>query len=195
MAEGKFDSDYKNMVDNAISQGAWTVFTVHDVGANTSLPLNEMNLLIDYLDANRSSIWIAPFGTVSSYWRAQKTIEKLTPNATPTGTSYTWDVPAYYPDNVNLKVKVKNGDGYQLVQNGQAIQPDADGNYTISFGAKSLELKRKPYAVNYSNSNNLTVSMTLQLFPDSGVASRNMSTQEAAGTELFIDDWAALVSA
>jgi len=137
--EGTFDSHYKKWVDNTISQHAWLVFGIHGVG-DASLPLDQFNLLIDYLDTNRSSVWNAPYGTVSGYWRAQKIIEDLTPEATSTGTSYTWEVPTYFPNNINLKVKLKNAKGYRLVQNGQAIQADADGNYTISFGAKSLEL-------------------------------------------------------
>jgi peptidoglycan/xylan/chitin deacetylase (PgdA/CDA1 family) len=140
--EGTFDADYKGWIDTAMSQGAWLVFGIHGVGdiAYTSFPLDQFNLVLDYLDANRSSIWIAPFGTVSGYWRAQKIIEGLTPNATSTGTSYAWQVPGYFPNDINLKVKMKNGIGYQLVQSGQVIQPDADGNYTISFAAASLEL-------------------------------------------------------
>jgi hypothetical protein len=191
---GSFNTDYKSWVDNAISQGAWTVITAHDVGgASTTLPLDQMNLLINYLDANRSSIWIAPYGTVSGYWRAQKTIENLTPTATSTGTSYTWTVPAYFPSNINLKVKLKNGDGYQVVQNGQVIQPDASGNYTISFGAKSLELKRKPYAVNYSNSNNLTTSTDAAVVPgNTGVASQKFVYAGSGWNGAFYtNDWAA----
>ncbi|WP_308365669.1 MULTISPECIES: polysaccharide deacetylase family protein [unclassified Microbulbifer] len=139
--EGTFEL-YKGWVDEAISQQAWTVLGIHGVGDidYTSFPQDTFNLFINYLDANRSSIWIAPYGTVSGYWRAQKIIEDLTPEATSTGTSYTWEVPAYFPNNINLKVKLKNAKGYRLVQNGQAIQADADGNYTISFDAKSLEL-------------------------------------------------------
>ncbi len=140
--EGTFDADYKGWIDNAMSQGAWLVFGIHGVGdiPYTSFPLEQFNLVLDYLDANRSSIWIAPYGAVSGYWRAQKIIEGLTPNATFTGTSYTWQVPTYFPNNINIKVKMKNGIGFQLVQNGQVIQPDADGNYTISFAAASFEL-------------------------------------------------------
>ncbi|MGF7036274.1 peptidoglycan/xylan/chitin deacetylase (PgdA/CDA1 family) [Paenibacillus mucilaginosus] len=191
--EGSFNTDYKSWVDNAISQGAWTVITAHDVGGTaTSLPLDQMNLLINYLDTKRSSIWIAPYGTVSGYWRAQKTIENLTPNATLTGTSYNWNVPAYFPNNINLKVKLKNGDGYQVVQNGQVIQPDAGGNYTISFGAKSLELKRKPYAVNYSNSNNLTASTDAAVVPgNTGVASQKFVYAGSGWNGAFYtNDWA-----
>ncbi len=142
--DGRFDTDYKGWVDRAISEGAWTVITVHGVGdASTTLPLDQMNLLFNYLDAHRSNIWIAPYGTVSGYWRAQKIVEDLTPKATATGTSYAWDVPACFRHPINLKVKIRNGEGYRLVQKGVTLQPDADGTYTISFGAKALELIKK----------------------------------------------------
>ncbi len=142
--DGSFDANYKGWVDNAISDGAWVVITTHDLGdSNTTLPLDQFNLLINYLDANRSKIWIAPYGAVSSYWRAQKIIEALTPTATSSGTSYAWNVPSYFPKNIHLKVKLNKGAAYQVVQNGQVIQPDASGNYIISFNAKSLELTYK----------------------------------------------------
>jgi peptidoglycan/xylan/chitin deacetylase (PgdA/CDA1 family) len=189
---GSFNTHYKSWIDNAISQRAWTVISAHHVG-DADLPLDQFNLLVNYLDTNRSSIWIAPYGTVSGYWRAQKIIEGLTPNATSTGTSYTWNVPAYFPNNINLKVKLKNGDGYQVLQNGQVIQPDTGGNYTISFGAKSLELKRKPYAVNYSNSNNLTVSTDATVVPgNTGVASQKYVYSGSGWNGAFYtNDWAA----
>lgn len=187
---GSFNTHYKSWIDNAISQRAWTVISAHHVG-DADLPLDQFNLLVNYLDTNRSSIWIAPYGTVSGYWRAQKIIEGLTPNATSTGTSYTWNVPAYFPNNINLKVKLKNGDGYQVLQNGQVIQPDTGGNYTISFGAKSLELKRKPYAVNYSNSNNLTVSTDATVVPgNTGVASQKYVYSGSGWNGAFYtNDW------
>jgi peptidoglycan/xylan/chitin deacetylase (PgdA/CDA1 family) len=191
---GSFNTDYKGWIDTAISQGAWTVLTVHDVGgATTTLPLDQMNLLINYLDSKRSSMWIAPFGTVSGYWRAQKTIENLTPIATSTGTSYTWNVPSYFPNNINLKVKLKNGDGYQVVQNGQVIQPDAGGNYTISFDAKSLELKRQPYAVKYSNADNLTASTDATVVPgNTGVTSQKFVFSGSGWNGAhYTNDWAA----
>ena len=142
--DGSFDTDYKSWVDSAIGEGAWIVITTHDVGdAATTLLLDQMNLLFNYLDANRSKIWIAPYGTVSGYWRAQKIIEDLAPKATATGASYTWDVPACFRNPINLKVQIRNGEGCRLVQKGKTIQPDADGAYTISFGAKALELIKK----------------------------------------------------
>lgn len=189
-ADGSFDTDYKIWVDNAISQHAWIVFGIHGVG-DASLPLDQFNLLINYLDTNRSSVWTAPYGMVSGYWRAQKIIEDLTPNATSTGTSYTWDVPTYFPNNINLKVKLKNANGYQLVQNGQVIQPDADGNYTISFGAKSLELTNSSYTVNYSNSHNLTQSTDATVVPGNTGAASQKYVFDGSGWNgtFYTNDW------
>ena len=140
--EGRFDKDYRSWVDDAIAQKAWIVFGIHGVGDInwTSFPQQEFNLTVDYLDEKRAQVWIAPYGTISSYWRAQKIIEGLTAKITSSGARYTWEVPAHFPSNINLKVKLKDGEGYQLIQNGNAIQPDEDGNYAISFAAESLEL-------------------------------------------------------
>ncbi len=190
-----FNTHYKGWIDNTINQGAWAVIGIHDVGdSSTSLPLDQFNLLANYLDAKRSSIWVATYGSVSGYWRAQKIIEALTPGATSTGTSYTWSVPAYFPKNINLKVKMKNGVGYQLVQNGQTIQADTDGNYTISFDAKSLELTYKPksvYSVNYSNSYNLTDSTDASVVPgNTGVASKKLvNTGSGWNGAFYTNDW------
>ncbi len=191
---GTFENDYKTWIDDAIAQKAWIVFGIHDVGdefAWTSFPQQEFDLTLNYLDQKRSQIWIAPYGTISSYWRAQKILEALTPNATTSGTSYSWEVPGYFPNNINLKVKMKNGNGYQLVQNGQVIQPDTDGNYTISFDAKSLELKDSSYTVNYSNTYNLAESSDATIVPgNTGVASQKFVYNGSGWNGAFYtNDW------
>lgn len=137
-----FATDYKKWIDTALSQSAWTVFMIHDIGQD-SLQVNEFNQLINYLDSNKSDIWVAPFATVSGYWRAQKVFESTKPSATSNGNIYNWEVPSFFPQDINIKAKMANGTDYQIVQSGKTLVPDSNGVYTISFNTGSLEVVKK----------------------------------------------------
>jgi peptidoglycan/xylan/chitin deacetylase (PgdA/CDA1 family) len=134
---------YKNWVDQDLSSGAWTVLMIHAIeGSNWYQPISKKNYLdlLDYLVQNKKNLWVAPFGEVAAYWRAQKVLEKAEPQKSADTTTLKWEIPANFPKGVRLKLAI-GGEGLQVSQGGKALKPLAPGVYSIAFDAKEMTLQ------------------------------------------------------
>jgi peptidoglycan/xylan/chitin deacetylase (PgdA/CDA1 family) len=134
---------YKNWVDQDLSSGAWTVLMIHAIeGSNWYQPITKETYLklLDYLVQNKKDLWVAPFGEVAAYWRAQKVMEKAEPQKAGVTTTLKWDIPANFPKGVKVKLAIQ-GEGLKVSQNGQALEPLSPGIFAVSFDAKELTLE------------------------------------------------------
>jgi len=134
---------YKNWVDQDLAAGAWTVMMIHAIEGSTWFqPILKKTYLqfLDYLVENQKDLWIAPFGEVGAYWRAEKVLENSEPQKSESQTVIHWEKPANFPVGVMLKVKIE-GVGLKVTQGGQAVTAISKDLYPISFDAKELTLE------------------------------------------------------
>jgi peptidoglycan/xylan/chitin deacetylase (PgdA/CDA1 family) len=137
-----FDT-YKGWIDQDMDAGAWTIFLIHAIeGSNwyQPVPKDIFLKLLDYLDQNKTGIWIAPFGEVGAYWKAQKTIEAAKGSHRKGAFVVKWVKPEPFPDGVVVKMKV-DGDGNTITQAGVKVENITPGVYPISFDAGELTIK------------------------------------------------------
>jgi peptidoglycan/xylan/chitin deacetylase (PgdA/CDA1 family) len=133
---------YKNWVDQALASGAWTVLMIHAVeGSNWYQPIPKKTYLqfLDYLVQKQKDLWVAPFGEVGGYWRAEKVLEGAEPARNGIQTVIKWEKPANFPKGLVIKAKI-TGAGLKVTQGGKEVVPTAGGVYPISFDARELTL-------------------------------------------------------
>lgn len=134
---------YKDWVDQDLAAGGWTVLMIHAIeGSNWYQPISKKTYLqlLDYLDQNKKDLWVAPFGEVCAYWRAEKVLEKAEPQKKGSTTTMKWQKIANFPKGVVLKLSI-SGDGLKVSQGGKAVEPSSDGTYSISFDAGEITLE------------------------------------------------------
>ncbi len=134
---------YKNWVDQDLTAGAWTVLMIHAIEGSTwyqPIPKATYLQFLDYLAANQKNLWIAPFGEVAAYWRAQKVLEKAEPQKDGVTTSLKWEKPANFPRGVILKLAIE-GEGLKVSQGGKPVKALSKGVYPVSFDAGELTLE------------------------------------------------------
>ncbi|MBP7792378.1 MAG: polysaccharide deacetylase family protein [Candidatus Goldbacteria bacterium] len=135
---------YQWWVDTAISLGAWTIFMIHAIeGSNwyEPMPKKVFTEFLDYIEKNKEKIWIAPFGEIGAYWKAQKVLEAVKPVKKENVFVFKWNRPQPFPDGVVLKIKV-GGDGNKIIQAGKKIEPISSGIYPVSFDAGELTIEK-----------------------------------------------------
>jgi hypothetical protein len=143
---------YKNWVDQDLESGAWTVLMIHSIeGSDWYQPIPKKTYLqfLDYLVIKQKDLWVAPFGDVGAYWKAEKILEKAETQKSGTQTVIRWEIPANFPKGTVLKVDIE-GDGLKVLQGGREVQPLAASVYPVNFDAKELTLINavwKPQAV------------------------------------------------
>jgi peptidoglycan/xylan/chitin deacetylase (PgdA/CDA1 family) len=142
----KYDAaTYQTWIDKDISLNAWTILQIHGIGdASTGfepIPSNTFVALLDQLKAAESKgLWVAPFGEVAAYFRAQKILEAAQPQAADGGKKFTWQVPTPFPHGVVLKVAV-DGSHPHLYQAGRELHRGKDGVYLVAFDSRELVMK------------------------------------------------------
>ena len=87
--------------------------------------------------------WVAPFGEVAAYLRAQKILAKAQPETTNGETRFTWDMPAPFPHGVVLKVRIDGSIRSRLYQSGHELHPSKHGVYEVSFDSRELVVRGK----------------------------------------------------
>jgi peptidoglycan/xylan/chitin deacetylase (PgdA/CDA1 family) len=135
---------YKDWVDRDVEQSAWTVFLIHAIeGSNWYQPVRKETFLklLDYLDRNKENVWVAPFGEIGAYWKAQKIIENAKPEEKTGKYIIKWKVPELFPAGVVVKIHV-NGEGNMITQAGKIIEPASPGIYTVSFDAGEMTIEK-----------------------------------------------------
>ncbi len=133
---------YREWIDKTLAEGCWFLIRIHGIEGTITgyqaIKKKEFTDLLDYLALNRNDLWIAPFGEVGGYWRAQKIVEKAPAKTTGSSTTWTWEKPLIFPTGVALKVKI---DGkVKVSQNGESVK-SSNGVYSISFDAKELTIE------------------------------------------------------
>ena len=63
-------------------------------------------------------LWVAPFGEVAAYFRAQKILEAYTGPGRSVDKKFTWQVPTPFPHGVVLKVAVERFDPHASLSGG-----------------------------------------------------------------------------
>jgi len=137
---------YKGWVDKAISMNAWTTVQIHGIGDPSTgfepIPSNTFVEFLDYLrTAEAKGLWVAPFGEVAAYLRAQKVLEAVQPQVANEEKKFTWQTPVPFPHGVLLKVAVNGSSRARLYQAGRELHRNKDGVYSVSFDSRELVVK------------------------------------------------------
>jgi peptidoglycan/xylan/chitin deacetylase (PgdA/CDA1 family) len=142
MSEDKFEI-YKGWVDQSMDAGAWTVFLIHAIeGSNWFQPIPKDTFLqiLDYLAQNDKNIWVAPFGEIGAYWKAQKALEGAKIVEKGGATIIKWGKIKPFPAGVVLKVRI-DGDGNVVTQADAKIEPVLRDIYPVSFDTGELTIR------------------------------------------------------
>lgn len=143
----KYDfTTYKSWIDQDISLKAWTILQIHGIGDPSTgfepIPTNTFTQLLDYAKVAESrGLWVAPFGEIASYFRAQKIVEAVQPQIMKAQTEFNWQVPTPFPHGVVLKVAVHGAPNVRLYQANHELRRNRDGVYSVSFDAEELVMK------------------------------------------------------
>lgn len=138
---------YEGWVDKDIAQNAWTIIQIHGIGDPSTgfepIPSHTFVEFLDYLKAAESrGLWVAPFGEVAAYFRAQKILEAAAqPQAASAEKKLTWQVPAPFPSGVVLKVAIEGPARARLFQAGRELHRSKDGFYPVAFDSRELVVK------------------------------------------------------
>ena len=125
---------YESWIDRDVDLGAWTILQFHGLEGfprgYEPVSAQTFRNVLDYLKAQESQgLWVAPFGEVGAYFRAQKIFEQAEVTQAPYGITYDWNLPEGFPRDVILKARL-NGRG-RVYRHKKEILPDANGTYSI----------------------------------------------------------------
>jgi peptidoglycan/xylan/chitin deacetylase (PgdA/CDA1 family) len=143
----KYDAaTYQSWIDKDMSLNAWTTLQIHGIGDPSTgfepIPSNTFVEFLDYLKATESKgLWVAPFGEVAAYFRAQKILEAAQPQAANGEEKFSWQVPTPFPHGVVLKVAVDGSTHPHLYQAGRELHRGKDGVYSVAFDSRELVVK------------------------------------------------------
>jgi peptidoglycan/xylan/chitin deacetylase (PgdA/CDA1 family) len=143
----KYDATvYKGGIDKDILMNAWTIFQIHGIGDPSTgfepIPSGTFIELLDYLKAAEAKgLWVAPFGEVAAYFRAQKIFQAVQPQVASGEKKFTWQAPIPFPHGVVLKVVLHGSPHARLYQGGHELHRNKDGIYSVSFDSRELIVK------------------------------------------------------
>jgi peptidoglycan/xylan/chitin deacetylase (PgdA/CDA1 family) len=143
----KYDAAvYRSWIDKAFAMRAWTTLQIHGIGDPSTgfepIPTDTFLTLLDDLKAQESrGLWVAPFGTVAAYLRAQKILEAAKPQSQNDEARFVWKVPAPFPSGVVLKAAIEGGTHLHVYQGKRELRPSKAGVYSISFDIGELVIK------------------------------------------------------
>jgi len=143
----KYDKTvYESWFQKATSLGAWTTLQFHGIGEPSTgfepIPTETFISILDYLKQEESKgLWVATFGEVAGYLRAQKILEATRPTTARGESHFFWDVPTPFPHGVVLKVRMENGGRSRLYQSGRQLHATKEGIYSIAFDSRELIVK------------------------------------------------------
>jgi peptidoglycan/xylan/chitin deacetylase (PgdA/CDA1 family) len=143
----KYDTaTYDGWIERDLSLKAWTIVQIHGIGdPSTGFEPIPSNTFTQFLDAAKVAeargLWVAPFGEVAAYFRAQKVMQAVQPQVANGERKFSWQVPTPFPHGVVLKVAVNGATHVQLFQGGHELRRSKDGAYPVSFDARELIVK------------------------------------------------------
>ncbi|MBV9623551.1 MAG: polysaccharide deacetylase family protein [Acidobacteria bacterium] len=137
---------YEGWIDKAMALHAWTTLQIHGIGDPSTgfepIPTATFLTLLDYLRARQADgLWVAPFGEVAAYLRAEKIVEGAKPEQQNGEEKFLWEVPTPFPSGVMLKVTIGGGTHLRIYQGKRELHPTKAGVYTISFDSGELRVK------------------------------------------------------
>jgi len=137
---------YKAWIDKAISMHAWTTLQIHGIGDPSTgfepIPPNTFASVLDYLKTEQDrGLWVAPFGEVAAYLRAQRILEKAPLQVANHEERLRWDLPKPFPKGVVLKVMVADNGHTHLFQNDHELRRAKNGVYSVSVDARELVIR------------------------------------------------------
>ena len=137
---------YRSWIDKAFAMHAWTTLQIHGIGDPSTgfepIPTGIFITLLDDLKADQSrGLWVAPFGTVAAYLRAQKIVEAAFPQLENGDKRFVWKVPAPFPSGVKLKTVIEGGTHLHVYQDNRELRPSKAGLYSVSFDCGELIIK------------------------------------------------------
>jgi peptidoglycan/xylan/chitin deacetylase (PgdA/CDA1 family) len=140
---------YQSWIDKAFETHTWTTFQIHGIGDPSTgfepIPTGTFLSLLDYLKTKESrGLWVAPFGTVAAYLRAQRILEAAKPQLQDGAERFVWKVPAPFPSGVVLKTAIEGGTHLHVYQGKRELHPSKAGIYSVSFDSGDLVVKRGP---------------------------------------------------
>jgi len=135
---------YKGWIDEAVDKGAWSIFMIHGLEGTTwgYSPIKKADFAATLDHVKDKDLWVAPFGEVGAYFRAQKVLEKSKGVADKAGLRWDWKVPPLFPKGLVLKVKIDPAK-QELRQKDAPIKPDAKGLCPVRFDEGSVVLHQK----------------------------------------------------
>jgi peptidoglycan/xylan/chitin deacetylase (PgdA/CDA1 family) len=143
----KYDTaTYRSWIDQAFALHAWTTLQIHGIGDPSTgfepIPTATFLTLLDDLKAQESrGLWVAPFGTVAAYLRAQKILEASQPQLQNGEEQFVWKVPDPFPSGVVLKTAIHGGAHLHVYQGKRELHPSKAGVYSVPFAAGELTIK------------------------------------------------------
>jgi peptidoglycan/xylan/chitin deacetylase (PgdA/CDA1 family) len=143
----KYDAaTYRSWIDKDLLLKAWTILQIHGIGdAATGFEPIPSNTFIEFLDYVKAmeprGLWVAPFGEVAAYFRAQKILEAAPVQTANGDKKFTWQVPVPFPSGVVLKLAVDASTHVRLYQSGHELRRGKDGIYSVAFDARELVVK------------------------------------------------------
>ena len=123
---------------------AWTILQIHGIGDPSTgfepIPSNTFIELLDYMKAAESKgLWVAPFGEVAAYFRAQKIVEAAQPQVANGETKFTWQAPDALPAWRDAEGRGRMVQSHvRLFQAGHELRRNKDGVYSVSFDSPEL---------------------------------------------------------
>jgi peptidoglycan/xylan/chitin deacetylase (PgdA/CDA1 family) len=143
----KYDAaTYESWIDKDVLLNAWTILQIHGIGdPSTGFEPIPSNTFVEFLDHVKTmearGLWVAPFGEIAAYFRAQKILEAAQTQAANGEKKFTWQVPAPFPHGVVLKVAVEGSPHAHLYQAGHELHRGKDGFYPVAFDSRELVVK------------------------------------------------------
>lgn len=137
---------YRSWIDKAFTMHAWTTLQIHGIGDSSTgfepIPTDTFLKLLDDLKAQESNgLWVAPFGTVAAYLRAQKILEAAAPQLQDGEEIFVWKVPDPFPSGVVLKTTIQGGAHLHVYQGKRELHANKAGVYPVSFDSGELVIK------------------------------------------------------
>ena len=137
--------DYKKWMDETFKNEAWTILQFHALeGTDNGYQPIRKDLFARILDyANQENVWVAPFGKISAYWRAQKEIEKANVKESENEIIIDWEVPAVLPGNtyVLMELEAIFNEKFVVKQGDSIILPNHENSYKILFSEGKLTIQ------------------------------------------------------
>jgi peptidoglycan/xylan/chitin deacetylase (PgdA/CDA1 family) len=137
-------STYQQWIEDDWEAGGWFVFVIHGLEDRGWQPIKRSTFTRILDELQYKDLWVAPFGEVGSYWKAQKTLEEARVTVSGSERKWTWEAPANFPAGVRVKVRLRGVSALAgsrcLKQADKKLMPDAEGTFTVTFGEKELLL-------------------------------------------------------